>query len=122
MLWLLGAFWGLSALELFVTSDESGWHVVTPFLLLTAIFGGLAGAAWRARKEGVGLMVWLEKLPDWLPQAALLAGLTLLITALVGGLGTGKEELGDAALFMGMGLSGFAMVCGARPLFGLRRA
>lgn len=121
MLWLLGAFWGLSALELFATSDGRGWHVVAPFVLLTLIFGGLAGAARLARKEGVGLMVWLETLPAWIPQSALLAGVTLATTAVVIRLGMGREEIGDAAIFGGMGIAALATVCGVRPLIGGRR-
>lgn len=122
MLWLFGAFWGLSALELFVIADERGSYVITPFVLLTLMFGGLAGAAWRARKEGVGLLAWLEELPDWLPRSAQLAGLVLLVAALVSGWGMGKEDFGDAALFVGLGLGSLAMVCKVRPLVGRRRA
>ena len=121
MLWLLGAFWGLSALEMFATSDDRGWHVVVPFVLLTLIFGGLAGAAWLARKEGVGLMAWLEKLPALIPQSALLAGVTLATTAVVTRLGMGGEEIGDAAIFGGMGLLCLAWVCRVRPILGGRR-
>ena len=124
--WLFWAFYTLSGLDVVVGLRRSSEELVlsvTAFASLTVVAGALVAAAWCARSAGVGLLVWVERLPTRLAQSAQLIGLVLLLTFSFSltPWGTGPEGLGDAALRLGFGLTVLALFCNVRPFFGRRR-
>lgn len=85
MFWLFWAFYGLSGFEVVLGLrglSEGLALSVSTYAALSFLAGGLVTAAWHARFEGVGLLVWVERLPDRLLQSAQLAGLVLILGAL----------------------------------------
>ena len=95
---------------------------VTAFASLSFVAGGLVTAAWCARSEGVGLLVWVQRLPARLVQSALVTSLVLFLAHLssLTPWVTGAEGLGDATLQLGFGLLALALFCKVKPLFGRR--
>ena len=127
MFWLFWVFYALSGLEMVVGLGRSSEELVfsaTAFASLSLVAGGVVAAVWRARSDGVGLLVWVERLPTRLAQSAQLIGLVLLLTFFFSltPWGTGPEGLGDAALRLGFGLVALAVFCKVRPLVRRRRA
>lgn len=127
MFWLFWAYYALSGLEVVLalrrSSEELALSVAT-FAAFSFLAGGLVTAAWNARFEGVGLLLWVERLPGRLVRSAQLAGLVLLVGALFSHTpwGTGMEELYESAFMLGFGLTALAVFCKVRPLFRRRRA
>lgn len=73
MFWLFWMFYGISGFEvvLGVRGRSEGLALsVATFAALSFLAGGLVTAAWNARFEGVGLLVWVERLPDRLRRRA----------------------------------------------------
>ena len=127
MFWLFWAVYALSGLEVALGLGRSSEELVLSamaFASLSLVACGIVAAAWRARSSGVGLLVWVERLPTRLAQSAQLIGLVLLLTFFFSltPWGTGPEGLGDAALRLGLGLAVLAVFCNARPLGRRRRA
>ena len=125
MFWFFWVFYGLSALDVILglrRSSEGLVPSVTAFASLSFVAGGLVTAAWCARSEGVGLLVWVERLPARLLQSAQLIGLALVLASLFSQTpwGGGTEGLGDAAFQLGFGLAALALFCKVKPLFGRR--
>ena len=125
MFWLFWVFYGLSALDVILglrRSSEGLVPSVTAFASLSFVAGGLVTAAWCARRDGVGLLVWVERLPARLVQSALIVSLALFLAYLssLTPWGTGAEGLGDAAFQLGFGLLTLALFCKVKPLFGRR--
>jgi len=127
MFWFFWVYYALSGLEAAFglgRLSEGLALSVTTFAVLSFLAGGLVTAALSARFEGVGLLVWVERLPDRLLQSALLASLVLMLGSLFSRTpwGTGIEEVSDAAFRLGFCLLSLALFCKVRPLFGRRRA
>ena len=127
MFWFFWVFYAISGLEVAVglrRLSEGLVLSVTTFAALSFLAGGLVTAAWNARFEGVGLLVWVERLPDRLLQSAQLVGLVLMLGSLFSRTpwGTGIEEVSDAAFRLGFCLTTLAFFCNVRPLFRRRRA
>ena len=127
MFWLFWAVYALSGLEVVVglrRSSEGLALSVTAFASLSVVAGGLVMAAWCARSDGVGLLVWVERLPDRLVQSAQLIGLVLMLASLFSltPWGSGSERLDDPAFHLGFGLTTLAVFCNVRPLVRRRRA
>jgi len=126
-LWFFWAYYGISGLEVVLglqgLSEGVALSVAT-FAVLSFLAGAIVTAAWTARFEGVGLLVWVERLPDWLLQSAQLTGLVLLLGGLLSRTpwGTGIEEVREPAFTLGLCLTFLALFCKARPLFGRRLA
>lgn len=125
--WFFWVYYAMSgvevALDLRRPSDGLALSVTT-FAALSFLAGGVVTAAWNARFEGVGLLVWVERLPDRLLQSAQLVGLVLLVGSLFSltPWGTAIEEVHDAAFMLGFCLTSLALFCNVRPLFRRRRA
>lgn len=127
MFWFFWAYYGISGFEVVLglqgLSEGVALSVAT-FAALSFLAGAIVTAAWTARFEVVGLLRWVERLPDRLLQSAQLTGLVLLL----GGLssrtpwGTGIEDVGEPAFALGMCLAFLALFCKVRPLFGRRLA
>lgn len=127
MFWLFWGCYALSGLDVVVRLGRSSEGLVlsaTAFASLSLVAGGLVVAAWRARSDGVGLLVWVERLPARLAQSAQLIGLVLLLAFFFSltPWATGPEGLSDATLRLGFGLAVLAVFCNARPLGRRRRA
>ena len=127
MFWFFWVFYVISGLEVAVglrRLSEGLALSVTTFAALSFLAGGLVTAAWNARFEGVGLLVWVERLPDRPLQSAQLAALVLMLGSLFSRTpwGTDIEEVSDAAFRLGFCLMTLAVFCKVRPLFGRRRA
>lgn len=127
MFWFFWVYYALSGLEAAFglgRLSEGLALSVTTFAVLSFLAGGLVTATLSARFEGVGLLVWVERLPDRLLQSALLASLVLMLGSLFSRTpwGTGIEEVSDAAFRLGFCLLSLALFCKVRPLFGRRRA
>ena len=127
MFWLFWVFYGISGFE--VVRGLQGLREgvalsVATFAALSLLAGGIVMAAWAARFEGVGLVRWVERLPDRLLQSAQLTGLVLLLGGLFSWTpwGTGIEEVREPAFALGMCLTFLALFCKVRPLFGRRPA
>ncbi|MCY3963618.1 MAG: hypothetical protein OXG83_01165 [Acidobacteria bacterium] len=127
MFWLFWFYYALAGFELVRAlrrlSDGLELSVAT-FAALSFLAGLLVAAVLCAHSEGVGLLVWVERLPDRLMQSVQLTGLVLILTALASTTpwGTGIEELHDPTFMLGFGLTALAVFCNVRPLVGRRRA
>ena len=126
MFWLFCVHYALSGLEVVLglrRSSEGLVLSVTAFASLSFVAGGLVVAAWCARSDGVGLLVWVERLPDRLVQSAQLIGFVLMLAGLFSltPWGTGSERLYDPAFQVGFGLTLLVLFCNVRPLVRRRR-
>lgn len=82
MFWLFWLLYGVSGFEVVLGLQglsEGLALSVTTFAALSFLAGALVTAAWNARFEGVGLLAWVERLPDRLLQRAQLVGLVLML-------------------------------------------
>ena len=127
MFWLFWAFYALSGLEVVVglrRLNEGLAFSVTAFAALSFLAGALVMAAFNARSERVRLLVWVERLPDRLLQAARLTGLVLMFAGLFSRTpwATGPEDFYEPAFMLGFCLTALAIFCKVRPLFGRHRA
>lgn len=127
MFWLFWACYGLSGLEVVLglrRLNDGLPLLITTFGALSFLAGGLVMAAWTARSESVGLLVWVERLPDQMLQLAQLIGVVLVLAALFSSTpwGKGIEEFSDPAFMLGLCLTALAIFCKARPLFRRRWA
>ena len=127
MFWFFWAYYGISGFEVVLglqgLSEGVALSAAT-FAVLSFLAGAIGTAAWTARFEGVGLLVWVERLPDRLLQSAQLTGLVLLLGGLFSWTpwGAGIEEVREPAFALGMCLTFLALFCKVRPLFGRRPA
>ena len=126
MFWLFWAYYALSGLEVVLAlrrSSEGLALSVATFAAFSFLAGGLVTAAWNARFEGVGLLMWVERLPGGLVRSAQLAGLVLIVGALFSDTpwGAGMEALYESAFMLGFGLTALAVFCKVRPLIRRRR-